>query len=162
MAVDIHMHIVENYQIIKEDIFDGRNYEWFNDITLKDKDIYKKLNIKAGFSPKTPKNLIEYISKLDYYDFYYFKVGDFLDWFTGYRPDLDAGWVHTYTKWKMEQYDYIPGEDEFYHYLDKEHIPEDMHFVTIANKYDCNYWLFEYLIKNNISHTADITYYFDC
>ena len=162
MAVDIHMHIVEDYQIIKEDIFDGRDYEWFDDITLKDKDIYKKLNIKAGFSPKTPKNWIEYISKLDYYDFYYFKVDDFLDWFTEYRPDLDAGWVHTYTKWKMEQYDYIPSEDEFYHYLDKEHIPEDMHFVTIANKYDCNYWLFEYLIKNDISRTADVIYYFDC
>ena len=32
MGVDIHMFVVKDKEVLKEDIFEGRNSQWFNNL----------------------------------------------------------------------------------------------------------------------------------
>ena len=155
------MYIVKNKKTLAEDIFDGRNSEWFNNLQ-KDgwDDTYNKLPSKYGFSEQCPDNITKnYKDEFGFYGFHYINVGDFREWFIKYRPDIDAGWVSTYDKWRIENKEYVP--EDLQHYLDKDDNINDMHFVTVQNKYDCSKWLYEYLNEYNIPNDADIWYCFD-
>ena len=33
MGVDIHMFVIKDNEILKDDMFDGRNSEWFNNLS---------------------------------------------------------------------------------------------------------------------------------
>ena len=159
MGRDMYMHIVKDGQIIKKDIFDGRNSEWFSNMSEEGwDDEYDFLNIKYGISPKANKDIFTGTEEdKKYYNFYYVSVKDFCDWFINYRPDMRAAWVSTYDKWRIENKGYIPEDPA--HYLSKDDVIEDMHFVEYINKYDCSLWLYEYLMNNNIDMEADITYW---
>lgn len=154
------MHIVKDNVYIKEDIFDGRNTEWFRNMMQQGgSDEYDYLPIRYGLSPKAPKSLNqEKLAKDGYFGFYHIQVKAFLDWFCKYRPDMDAGWVTTYDKWRAENKGYTP---ELMYTLPEDARIEDMHFITITNSYDCSTWLYQYLKKNRINKNADITYWFD-
>jgi len=165
LGVDIHIHIVENNKIIKKDIFDGRNYDWFDKLQGGYNELqreYNYLKISQGFSTQTPKSIIEKYSEKFYYGHRHIKVKDFNEWFIKYRPDLDAGWVTTYDKWLIERKGVSISEIEYYKELPEDANINDMHFIEFECPYDCSKWLYEYLINNNIDENADIIYCFDC
>lgn len=160
MGVDIHMSIVKDKEILAKDIFDGRNSEWFNNLQGRGWDSeYDKLPISTGFPENCSERLVKYKDIFGYYGFYYISVKDFCEWFLKYRPDIDAGWVSTYDKWRIEKKGYIPEDPQ--HYLDKEDNVNDMHWVEFENIYDCSKWLFDYLVSNKIPDDANIVYFFD-
>lgn len=162
MGLDSHMYIVKNKKYIKEDIFDGRNTEWFcNMMGDGNADEYDTLPIHYGISTQAPD---EYAKEFgDWcFGFNYIKVKDFKDWFEKTRPDKDAGWVARYDKWAYENKGIEPKE--IYHYLsclDDEVDKSEFEFIEVENKWDCSRWLYNYLIHNVISDEADIQYAFD-
>lgn len=154
------MHIVKDNAYIKENIFDGRNTEWFRNMMKQGgSDEYDYLPLGYEISPQSPDSINqEELEKKKYYGFHYIRVGAFLNWFNQYRPDMDAGWVTTYDKWRVENKGYIP---ELMYSLPEDARIEDMHFITVTNPYDCSAWLYQYLKENEIDANADITYWFD-
>ena len=100
MGVDIHLYICKDEKYIAEDIFDGRNSEWFQNMQKCGNDeVYDSLPLEHGISNQAPAEWNEYANKFGYYGFYYIKVGEFCDWFIAHRPDEDAGWVTRYEAW---------------------------------------------------------------
>lgn len=160
MGMDIHMALVKDKKYIAENIFDGRNSTWFNNMMGDgEDDVYDSLPSHYGYSEQTPE---EY--KNDYtmewcFGFNYINVKDFKDWYLNHRPDEDAGWVTTYEKWTYETKGIKPNYLKCS--LTKDDIIEDMHFITVVNKYDCSAWLYAYLVAHDIPDDADITYCFD-
>ena len=166
MGVDIHMHIVKDGKIVLKDIYEGRNGEWFDNIDpssyFTHNDNYIKFPSYLGISEQAPSTDEFNEKKLDslgYYHFSFVNVGEFRKWFEEYRPDIDAGWVNTYTKWRIENKGYIP--DEVQRYLYEEDIIADMHFIEYTNEYEPSKRLYDFLDINKIDDDADITYWFD-
>lgn len=165
MGMDITLSIIENKQYLAKNIFDGRSREWFDNMRGRGNDFeYDFLPVDYPcFFPEGvfPEDLdFDLLEEAGYFDFRTIKVDDYIDWFRKYRPDIDAGWVNSYDKWRIETKGYIPEDVD--HYLDPEANPADMHFIEIKKKYDCAKWLYDYIIDNNISSDAYIFYYFDC
>ena len=157
------MDIVKGKKIIAEDIFDGRNSDWFNNLTGQGiEDEYDYFPRRWSIPNKAPDKITDaYNNSHDYgyFDFFYVNVKEFKDWYEKYKPYLKAGWVNTYDKWRIEKKEYIP--DELPHYLPEEYNPNDVYFVEYVDKYDCSRWLYNYLNENYIPDDAEITYYFD-
>ena len=163
MGMDIIMNISSNGKYIAEDIFNGRNAIWFDNLQGKGHQMeYEHLPAKPGIASSIP-NYSEEIEKnlkeKSHFGFFNIKVGDYKDWFEKYRPDTDAGWVTTYDRWRIEHKGYIP--DEIQTRLSPDDVISDMHFMTFVNRYDCSAWLYAFLVDNNIKNEADITYYFN-
>lgn len=161
MGVDITMSIVKDKKIIKKDIFDGRNTEWFNNLQGRGiKEEYEYLP-KSDYEKQAPDTMkLEKLYDLDYYGFGCINVGDYKKWFYEYKPNYDAGWVTTYEKWKWDCKHIEPTE--VYKELPKDINPADWHFIEFKIPYDCSSWLVRYLLENNIEDDAYIIYYFDC
>jgi len=160
MGMDIHCYIVKNKEYIAEDIFDGRNTEWFNNMMGDgNNEVYDSLPIKWGVSKETPDAFSEEFNIDWCFGFRYLNVKEFKDWFIEKRPDEDAGWVTQYEAWAYEhkgiEPEYLRKE------LTKNDVIEDMKFIVITNQYDCSAWLYSYLVDNNIPDDATIQYCFD-
>ena len=162
------MSIFKDKKCLAEDIFNGRNTEWFDNISGNSwDDVYEFLAIRYGVDEKnvTDEWIKEYTEpdegddRCYYYSHCFIKVGDYIDWFRKHNPDLDAGWVTTYEKWAYENKGIVP--DEIYHQRSNCEDPDDAHFIIIQKQYDCSRWLFEYLIEHNIPEDAVIQYCFD-
>lgn len=160
MGMDITMHITNsNGSVIKRDnIYDGRNSEWFNQLMHHCcDDAYDNLDTYSGI----PENANSQIVKDKEWTFghHYISVGEYKKWFEKYRPDIDAGWVTTRDKWLYERKGIIPI---LKYELSEEDIPADMHFIEVEEKYDNSKWVYNYLIKNEDILDEDlIVYYFD-
>ena len=162
MGIDIHMFIVKNGEYLKKNIYTGRNSDWFSNLQMEGWDNeYDYFPIWGGFPDDMPKEhpSIEELQKNCYYGFFHIKVEDYINWFNEYKPHIDAGWVSTYDKWRIENKNYIP--ERLSHILDKDDNPADMHFIEVEKKYDNSKWLHDYLIENSIPMDAYIVYYFD-
>lgn len=161
MGVDLHMHIMNNKGIVLEkEIFDGRNSTWFENIAGRGYDeVYDAFPRHYGLPEETPAEISEYQSIAGYYDFYYTTVKEFKEWYEEYNPAVDACWVTTYDKWRIQNKGYIPEDPK--HYLDGDDIIADMHFVVYENRYDCSKWLFDYLQNHSFANDDIILYYFD-
>lgn len=157
------MYIVQNGEVLASDIFPGRNSDWFRKMQAEsDDEVYNQLPIVIGFSDKAPTELKDrFAREKGYFDHYHILVKFFKKWYETYHPDLKAGWVTTYDKWRMEKKGYIPEDDDVIKELCKTDILQDMHFVEYTDIYECSYWVYHYLIDNNIPDNADITYCFD-
>lgn len=158
------MSIVKDNKFIKRDIFKGRNSEWFGNLQGNGwEDEYDHFPSVRGIPEIVPEEIKKNFDKADDYgdyDFHYVIAGAFCEWFNKYRPDLKAGWVSTYDKWRIEKKGYIPENPQ--HYLEPEDRIEDMQFVEYQDKYDCSLWLYNYLLDNEIYADAVIVYYFNC
>lgn len=166
MGVDIHMHIISKEGKIKfKDIFDGRNSDWFNNISGGDyhNEFYQSFPVRYGIPEAVPDSIKEDFDNKDeycYYDFRHVNVGEFLEWFEEARPDIDAGWVCTYDKWLYENKKIVPELDRW---LDEDANPYDYHFIEVENPWDCSRWLFEFIgEREDITVDDFIVYYFDC
>lgn len=162
MGMDIMLDIVQNSEQIKHNLFDGRNYDWFEKLQGNGYDtIDELLPVHRGLPSQVPQNYKKMEESADegkcYIEFYYMNVKDFKDWFIKYRPDMDAGWVTTYEKWLYEVKNIIP---ELTHCLPPDAVIEDWHFINIQDEYNNFLWLYNILKDENISDNADIVYYF--
>ena len=162
MGVDIHMFICREGEILKDDIFCGRNSEWFSNLQQQSwGNEYDYLIIRYGFSSNAPVELTaRFNDPGTFYGHHNIEVKEFKRWFVTYRPDLDAGWFSTYDHWRMKHKGWTP--DVVKHYLEEGENPLDYRFVEFENKYNCSRWLYDYLVDNNIPEDATIEYCFDC
>ena len=165
MGVDIHMHIVgKNGEHKYEDIFDGRNSHWFDNICHNVIDeAYSNFPHEAGLPECVPETIEHDFEHREegYYDFYYVNVEKFMKWYLQMRPDIDAGWVSTYDMWLYQSKGIIPND--LNHWLDKECNPNDYHFIEVEDPYECSRWLHEFITSHEDIHPEDnIVYYFDC
>ena len=161
MGMDITLSIFKNKECIAENIFDGRNTTWFNNMMGRGiDDIYNHLPIGYGISDEVSEDWTKhYEDPCSYFEHHYINVYKFKEWFFKYRPDIDAGWVTRYEEWAYEN----KGIEPVYlqKRLDHDDIIEDMRFIQVTNKYDCSAWLYNYLVDNHISDDAIIQYCFD-
>ena len=160
MGMDIHLYIVRNKEYIAENIFDGRNTEWFNNIMgTGNDDVYDSFPAYYGVSNETPDAFSKEFNDDWCFGFRYLSVKEFKDWFLEKRPDKDAGWVTRYEAWAYEhkgiEPEYLKKE------LTKDDVIKDMKFITVTSKYDCSAWLYCYLVDNDIPDNATIQYAFD-
>lgn len=167
MGVDMTMHIINSKgEFVAEDIYSGRNSEWFALMQGNKWDtIYESLPIHYNLPDRVPEKVRQhYLNRMElgYYHFRYMKVEEFFDWFSKKRPDIDAGWVTTYAKWLYENKGILP--DEVFYTLPEDARVEDFHFIEIHNSYDNSKWLYYYLATENkaVSNDDYIVYYFDC
>jgi len=163
MGVDITMSIIKDEEVIAKDIYSGRNSEWFGNLQGEGSSReYDYFPSKYGIPERVPA-FVEKAYKGDYYyGFHYIKVGDYIDWFEEYKPDLTAGWITTYDWWAYITKHIEPEEI----YMNLSSIPQekraDYAFHEINNPYNCSTWLYDYLNDNRIPMDAVIVYYFDC
>lgn len=171
MGVDIHMSLIrDDGKVLMKDVYDGRNSEWFNN--LQDRgwdDEYSKLPYASGipeFAPEFIKKDYAQEPGYGYYGFAHMNYQDYADWYAKYKPQLSAGWMSTYDKWRMENKAYVP--EDVLHYIPEDANPADLHFVEFVNPYDPNTYVIErvdaYLAKHDEDnkHQVYLVYYFDC
>lgn len=166
MGMDITLRLLdENGKFLTENIYDGRDREWFNNMSGKyiTDEAYGYLPKGYGTLNFFPNEWLKMEQDRDYFDFSYISVKEYRDWYIKYNPSFQAGWVKRYTEFLMKYRDYTPeyGVD-LYHELDTEDIIEDMVWVEFNVKYDNSTWLYNYLEENNIPNNAWIVYCFDC
>lgn len=167
MGVDIHLSILRDGQYLFEDIFDGRNTEWFNNLQGTDcAPEYMYFPSHCGIPKECPEDIKKKFKAdnndneyFGYYGFNYITVKDYLKWYEEKKPYLNAGWVETYDKWLYEAKGIIP---EAYHYLPEDANINDWHFIVFNNTYDCNNWLKNFILENKVLDNDIIVYYFDC
>ena len=165
MGMDIHMDILYKNKIIKEDIFPGRNIEWFLLLQGKytSKEEYQYLPTHKGFFPPNgdvPENYKEcYLDSKDYFGHRYIKVKDYMNWCIDYKPAINAGWVHRIDAWKYENKNILP--EDVYKYLPQDAIVDDWQFIEFFDTYDSSHWLYNYIVEHDISMDAYILYCFD-
>ena len=165
MGMDITLRILDkNGKFLTEDIYDGRNREWFNNMSGKytTDEAYNHLPLGYGTLDFFSNEWLEMEQDRDYFDFRYISVKEYRNWYMKYNPSFQAGWVNRYTDFLMKYKGYIPEyEIDLYHELDKDDIIEDMVWVEFNDKYDNTTWLYNYLDENNIPNDACIIYFFD-
>ena len=171
MGMDMSMFIVKDKRILANDIFEGRNSDWFRQmqgLCYGENDEFAHLHPYYNFEANghTPDNLLkQYTEPLEndeicyYFDHRSIMVKDYLKWFDKYCPDIHAGWVRVYDAWAYKKKDIYPSE--YYNYLPEGCIEKDWTFLTWEDKYDCSRWLAEWLRENNILDDAWIVYCFD-
>lgn len=166
MGVDIHMSIISKRGEYKyHDIFDGRDTEWFDNITGNYyNEAYQHFPIMNSLPEIVPDKIKENFEKAadyGYYNFFHVNIGEFIEWFMEARPDIDAGWLSTYEKWLYEKKHIIP--QTLPHELDEECNPYDYNFVEVENIYEGSRWLYEFITEHSDITAEDfIVYYFDC
>lgn len=162
MGVDIHLNIIKETEIIAENIYDGRNSEWFNNLQLRgNSDVYDTFPAKYGIPEICPDEIRKDFDERDYYGFHYLAVREYIDWYIKQSPDLEAGWVSRYDAWQMEiGRNFEPYE--YYHRLPEDANLNDWAFKQWTKPYCNETWLYNYLIDNKINRNAIIIYYFDC
>ena len=165
MGIDIHMFIAKDEKIIRDDIFDGRNSEWFRNIMGDGNDeeynTYPVRNYHWKNEGIVPEELIKGYPDDIYYGFRIVNVGKFREWFEKVKPYLSAGWVSRYDAWAYEKKGIIPF-DSVRNLAVSDLPPEDAVFIEYENPYDCSKWLYDYLAEEDISDDAFIVYCFDC
>lgn len=137
MGVDIHMYVVSYGKYLSSDLFDGRNYSWFDKINHNE-DEYAYLNWKYTLDENIPED-IRRLQKENsgYYGFKFIRIFELLDWFDTYKPNITAGWVRKRAAWRW-RVKHIPiDENEIYYTLDGSAIVEDWEFLEIPALDDC-------------------------
>lgn len=160
MGRDIHMFIVKDKKVIGENIYDGRHYEWFDNLQGRGESVeYDHLYTEYGISPEAPDEFVKrYKTEDGYYGFYHILVSDFKAWFQKYNPSLKAGWVSTWEAWAIQNKNYQPEYLSRY----KEKDNDDQVFISYIDEYEPSRLVYDYIMDNKIPNDAHITYFFDC
>lgn len=169
MATDIHMYLIDNKgNIINDNLYDGRNYHWFDNITNRYTDFeYSYFPAHYGLplfeDIKIPKKIENDYTEKRGYDFYYMKLKDYLNWFNQYKPHIKAGYFTEYDKWLIENKGYIPDEDEVITHIENIEHPEIYIFMTYENIYNPDKKIISKIdITDDSIEDYYIIYYFDC
>ena len=168
MATDIHMYLInKDGAIINDNLYDGRNYHWFDNITEKGTDPeYEYYPAHYGLplskDIKIPKKIKDEYAKNCYYDFYYMKLKDYIDWFLEYKPHIKAGYFTEYDKWLIENKGYVPDEDEVITNVEAIEHPELYMFMIYENIYNPDKDIASNINVDGSIEDYYIIYYFDC
>lgn len=154
MGMDVIMDIYHQGKCLKEDIFNGRDREWFYALQDRTDD---DLPVVYGKGQNTP---IDYRPPIDN-DIYHMNVGHFKYWYDTRKPYLNAGWTYKYDEWLWKTKGIAPDPEHIYERLDlKENLViEEMVFIEYET-YSSHTWLYNYLQENKIPDSADIVYWF--
>ena len=160
MGMDIHMKIVKDKKVILDNVFEGRNREWFDDLMHQEYEIYSFLPMKYGWDNEiVPQELIDQYNDWCF-NFQMVKVGDFKSWYREKSPDYEAGFVPRYDAWQYEARKIYPPE--IYKYWHKDEMTaEGWVWGIFENKYSCDRQVFNNIIDNHISDNAWIVFCFD-
>lgn len=165
MGMDIHISIVKDGKIIAQDIFDGRNTAWFNNMMQRGTDLeYDYMPANCGVSPQAPKEIETEYNEDFMFGQHYISVLDFKNWFDTYKPHLNAGWITVYDKWVWDKKGIKPADvryDDIRRTIPEDEPAYNWCFIEYEKECDCSHWLMIYLIENEIPNDADITYCFD-
>lgn len=164
MGMDIHVHVVnKNGEYIKKNLFDGRNRMWFQKIDHEEDEYdYVKwiYDYEAEFVPVEVKKVFRSDEYSGYFGFKAVKVADLLNWYDRYRPDVDAGWIRRYDKWRWENKATAP--DEIYHYFDESMNVNDWVWVENLPKEDeCIKVIIDQIDNNQVNPNDYVIMYFD-
>lgn len=127
MGMDIYINVVDkdgNY--IKKDLYDGRDSEWFYNIIEELGEYYYvpwTYGTDLDYIPTEIKEMFD-----DGFRVKSVKVADLLNWYDKYRPDIDAGYIRRYDKWRWETKAIPP--DQICHFRDPD---MDKDWVWIEN-----------------------------
>lgn len=106
---DIHIYIMKDGKRLTDNLYDGRNSEWFNNMAGCGCDNeYDYLPMEYGMYKGADEEFKKLENEKGYFDFRYIKISDFKEWYRQYRPYLKAGFVSIYDKWRIENKGYIP------------------------------------------------------
>ena len=171
MGMDIHTYIVdENGKIKYTDLYEGRNSEWFADLTERAEHnmAYANWNpdygLSKNFDPNTDPKYIN--CKIDEdirkwcFDFRNIKVGDFIKWYKKSKPYIEAGWCTKYEAWLYHNKGVVPD------YLAKElseyDIVADREFIEVNNPYDPATVIYNFIMEHEDIEDDDyFNYFFD-
>ena len=162
MGTDIHVAIIRNGEFITPEFDLGRNYSWFDRIQTEE-DEYAYLNWHYNAEDLVVLQQIrDLLNDHGYYGFRYVSVPDFVSWFNRYHPDLDAGWVSTYTKWKWTK-KHIPIDiDDVYHYLPEDVNKDDYTFMEFPAYDDSSASVIDNIpLEYATDENAYLVFYFD-
>lgn len=161
MGMDIHMSIVKDGKILFDNIYDGRNTAWFNNLMGKGcKWEYDYLKIKSGLSKQSPENQNN-LEKDGYFGFNHINVGDFMEWYYEYKPFLDAGWITTRTEWLVKNKGYILDSDDVYYSLNEIDGNINDYVFSEFSIHENSTFIKDFIVENEVLYGADICYYFD-
>jgi hypothetical protein len=161
MGVDIHMDLInKNGKAIEEDLYNGRNYEWFDQLEGNDaSDIYEDFPRCIGLPKNPSESLKKAYETKGYYGFNYFYAKEFIKWFERVNPHIDAGWVTTYEKWLYSTKGVVPDISK--KQLNPDDNVGDWKFLVIENFYNNFYKLYAKLEGRKDLDELIVTYYFD-
>lgn len=158
MGRDIHIHVVKDGKKLTDDLFDGRNSEWFDNMAGRGyDDEYDHLPVEYGMCPEADEDFKSLENEQGYFDFRYIKVKDFIDWYNKYLPCLHAGYFSEYDIWRMKYKGYIPED------APTVPCPEEgaTIFSSYKDPYDCSTHIRNALVKPDIPDDAYLCYCFD-
>ena len=170
MSVDIHMKLVhKNGTMIHNNLFDGRNSEWFDNLQghgWDESGVYDALNLllQCGLPEQATDEDRRNINELGYYNPYHINLKDYLEWFVKYKPEVDAGWFSTYDCWRIDNKHWYPHDEGIKHYLDNDDNIHDWHFREVIDPYNCDAAVIRELPEETQNHPEDyiLYFYFDC
>ena len=163
MGMDIHMSIVKDGKILFDNIYDGRDTAWFQNLMGRGcKWEYNHLKTKYGLSKQSPEDQNR-LEKEGYFGFNHVKVSDFMEWYYAYKPYLDAGWVTKRTEWLVQNKGYILDSDSYdVHYSLNEIDGDTSDYVfTEFTIYESSRSIKKFIAEHEVPYDADICYYFD-
>ena len=165
MGMDIWIHVADkDGNFVKEDLWDGRNSNWFNKIIHEDDEyefVHWIYNDQADFVPdEIKKNFDDSEENFGYFGFKAVKVADLLNWYDRYRPDVDAGYIRKYDKWKWENKGIAPNN--IYHYYDED-MSNDWVWAEGFPKEDelIKYAIIDKIDNNQVNPNDFVIIYFD-
>ena len=164
MGMDIWVHVVnKNGEYVKKDLFDGRNRTWFCKIN-DEEDEYEYVkwiyNYDADFVPADIKEIFNSKEYTGFYGFKAVKVADLLNWYDKYRPDVDAGWIRRYDRWKWENKTIAP-EYISYYFDDSMDYIDWIWTENLPKKDDCIKVIIDEIDNNQVNPNDFVIIYFD-
>jgi hypothetical protein len=83
MGVDIHLSIISKDGKYRcSDIYDGRDYEWFDNLNgTYSNEFYQNFPRRQGTPLVVPDDIKKAEETGDYFNFFHVNVGEFLEWF---------------------------------------------------------------------------------
>ena len=156
MGKDSHIYIMKDGKRLSKNLYDGRNYEWFNNMAGNGNDAeYNHLPVKYGVCEEADDDFKELEDEKGYFDFRYIRVGDFKSWYWDYDPTAKAGYFSEYDIWRIKYKGYIPEDPPTYK-------TEDANiFYSYEDPYEPSKVIFDYVTDNHISDDAYLCYCFD-
>lgn len=174
MGMDIHTYIVDKTGKIKyKDLYEGRNSEWFADLTKRAEYNMAYMNfnpnygLSKGFDPNTdPEYANDECDNEDHdvmkwcFDFRNIKVKDFVKWYKKSKPYRNAGWCTKYEAWLYKEKGIIP--EELATRLYDDDIVTDKEFIVVNNPWDPATVIYNFIKKHhNIKLDDYFNYFFD-
>ena len=160
MAMDIHTYICDEYGLVRyKDIWEGRNSNFFANLCgYGDNRIYENFPVKYGLSA-CAEDEISKKEREHCFDFRHTRVGDFIEWYEIYKPNVTAGWCSKFEAWLYKNKGIIPYN--LTENLCEEDIIEDREFIEVNSDRDPSVYFYKFFKNHNVDEDYFLNYFFD-